>query len=302
MQVAKPPKEASRDDQFRELMDSLRNKEIELSYTSISEFLKSPRHFIRYKLKEKVETDRMRLGNIFHKSLLEPIAFDSTYIPEPNVEMPSSKNQAKYCELVAGGMSHDEALDACYKSKPKDHQKFPETFAAWIEFISTDLNGKEILPRKDYDMIIRLRDAVLKNPASRSIYNEIEQTEKGIKFEAFGFKWRGFIDGFSQSLIMDLKWYSAGVDERTMRNAIMYNGLGLQASLYTFGPKNPQPYFVVAVDNGGNVSVTEVSQATRKANWADLEYYMSRFRTCINLNQFNQSYDFWADRNGIYKV
>lgn len=55
------------------------DKSIQLSYSSLKAFIKSPAHFLAYKKKDFIESASMRLGTAVHSALLEPEKFKEIY-------------------------------------------------------------------------------------------------------------------------------------------------------------------------------------------------------------------------------
>ena len=54
----------------RDLIRRIENKEEYLSYSSLREFAISPRHFLRYKMKQKEQTPAMVFGSLVDCMLL----------------------------------------------------------------------------------------------------------------------------------------------------------------------------------------------------------------------------------------
>jgi hypothetical protein len=235
-----------------------------LSHSSFGEFLKSPKHFIEYKLKEKKDTPAMAFGRLFHNMVLEPDTVDDLYAIAPNVDRRTKAGKA-----------------------------------VWNDFI-LDNSEKSIVTHSDYETAERMKNAIYYNPSSRWVLDGIDKTEVGIEWEFKGFRWRGYIDGIGEEIILDLKTI-ADASPRKVERAILWEGYARQAAHYTKGGGFNRDYYIIAVDRSCNITVVNVRKTTIAAAWENIGYKVGSFKRCMINNDWNKSYDFWTD-NGIYNV
>lgn len=289
-----------------QLIEDIRDGKVSLSHSAINEFRKSPSHFIAYKLRTKEPTAAMIEGTLLHKMLLEPFDFEENYIIEPE-NKPSSAQQIQVLRFVANGYSVDEAVENAYKNPKKEHLKLPVQYPEYLQFLKDNKGeSKEVIDGKTFEKLSVLSNAIKYNPAAKHFYFNATQTEKHIEWKEFGYDWNGYIDairdnGDVNDFIFDLKKV-ADASPRKVERSILYDGIGLQAAHYTFGARIDKPYYILAVDNAANVSVTEVTKATRAIMWEELERIMEKFERCIWKNDWNASFDFWGDNSGLYYV
>ena len=74
-------------------------KERPLSYSSIKEFAKSPKHYISYLNKQRETTPALQFGSLLHCMLLEPQEFSNRYAISPKYDMRKSADKETYAEF-----------------------------------------------------------------------------------------------------------------------------------------------------------------------------------------------------------
>jgi hypothetical protein len=142
-----------------ELINRLNNNEEILSHSAFNEFMKSPRHFIAYKLREKKTTPAMAFGSMCHCLVLEPNEFENRYIISPKFD--------KRTKLGKG---------------------------AFAEFMGT-AGDKLVVTELDYQNALFMRDCLNRNDSSSFVLERITETEIPIEWKYKSLKWRGYIDG-----------------------------------------------------------------------------------------------------------
>ena len=70
-----------------------------LSYSSIKEFAKSPKHYISYLNKQKETTPALQFGGLLHCMLLEPQEFSNRYVVSPKFDMRKTADKEAYAEF-----------------------------------------------------------------------------------------------------------------------------------------------------------------------------------------------------------
>lgn len=251
-----------------ELLKKLDKNEVILSHSSFNEFCKSPQHFISHKLRERKQTDAMKFGAMVHCMILEPDEFNNRFDIAPECDRRTKVGKA-----------------------------------LWQDFLDGKREGTEVVKHTDFMDADRIAKAILHNPASAWVFENVGQTEVSIEWEYKGLKWRGFIDGIGNDIgiIVDLK-ILADVSPKKVERYIRYEGAGRQAVHYKRGSgKQTYDYYVVGADRSGAVSVTKLGRGVLNAASRDLDWYITQFKRCRFENAWNQSYDFFAP-NGIYEM
>jgi hypothetical protein len=248
------------------MVQKIENKETTLSFSSIKEFSKSPRHFMQYKLRKFEPTPAMQFGSMVHCLILEPDQFEERYYAIPKIDK----------RTKAGKLEYALAVDAA--------------------------GSREIVDGKEMEQAKRIADDLRKNDASRWVLDHTGETEKAVEWNDYGYDWRGFIDMDSDHFSADLK-IVADSNPKKFKWKIYDMMYHLQGTLYTIkGLKEKKPFFIVAVDRAANISVIEVSESVMSQALDQLDELMSHFKKCVALNEWWKSYDFYGPRSGIYQL
>lgn len=266
------------DDVYRyrkhELIKLMRKKEIHLSHSSFNEFCKSPQHFIRYKLKQKVSTPSMKFGSMVHCAILEPSEFEKRYYVLPD----SSE-------------------------RPEQDKNMNSTInKAWKAEMAAKANGREVVERKDYDAALRCSETVRRNETAGELLSKITRFENKVEWNYGKWKWRGQIDmdGAENGLLADLK-VLADVSPRKVSQYVRYEGAGRQGVHYRRAKGGNIDYYILAVDRAGNCSVSKIGTGLLNQLSGEIDWYLARLESCIFLNQWDQSYDFYLP-DGINEI
>ena len=98
----------------QDLISSLQNQTAELSYSWMKEMLKSPAHFLAYKLKEYTPpNDSMIFGSMVDCLITEPANFHKNFVVISKT--PSVGNQTIFANAVIQGISIEDAFNLAYK-------------------------------------------------------------------------------------------------------------------------------------------------------------------------------------------
>lgn len=248
-----------------ELLDRLRNNQEILSHSAFNEFMKSPRHFIAYKLRQKKTTPAMAFGSMCHCLVLEPSEFENRYIVSPKFDRRTKVGK--------------------------------EAFA---EFAST-AGDKLIVSESDYQNANYLRDCLYKNESSAFVLERIKQTEVPIEWKYKGLQWHGYIDGQGNGIKCDLK-FMQDASPKKIERAIRFDGYGNQAVHYQRGSNKPDDdYYLIACDRSGNITVCELTKGFLHICSQEIDTYIAHFKRCQYLDMWHRSFDFFAP-NGIYQI
>lgn len=288
-----------------ELIDRIEKGEERLSYSALTEFAKSPRHFIAYKLREVKQTKRMKFGSLIHALILEPDEVDTLYAVQ-RVASPGSANQKSFAEMVAAGIDSGEAYAANYaeKNAMKVIQKGEELanqLYDYIDFLKS-VGEREIVDLTTYENAERIKEQIYRNDAAMWLLEMIGETEKSIKWEYGGFQWRGYIDGLGDFVMADLK-LTPDADPRKFRWKIRDMRYDWQAAFYTkLAGYADRTYNILAFDDVGNCSVIQLDESDIDRAIGDIDYYVSQFHHCIMERAWSKSFDFYAGRSGVYRL
>lgn len=263
---------------YFELIDRILHREEKLSVSSFKEFMKSPRHFIRYKLREEKQTDAMLKGSVIHCLILEPDEFDDRYVIEPE----NAPRKPSIAQINAKNPS-DSTL---------------ESIAFWDDF-NKNAKGREVVPRSIFKTAERVKEYTYKNPAIRYVLDGMHTTEKFVEWELGGYQWHGFVDGIGNDFFVDLK----GMRDATPRKAkytIRDMGYLFQGYLYGLSPEcKGKDFFIVALEDMPNGSVIRIDQKTLSTQREEIDYYLGMFKKCTFENAWNRGYDYFT-KNGIF--
>jgi len=251
-------------------------REQHLSYSAIKAFMKSPRHFIQYKTRKVEPTPAMEFGTAFHMAVLEPEKFKDHYyiVPEDAPRRPSSR------QINAKNPS----------------EKTLESIAWWENFLAEN-EGKEELSYNDHQTILHMQESVFSNGPARWVLDQITEFELPQKWEYGGFKWRGFLDGRGDGVILDLKTISDAHPDKCYREMVYKMFYHVQGFLYRI-PNPDHDYYIIFVDKTGHVTTVNLKETTLLAAKEKLDHTLRAFKKCLFLNQWDKSYDFYAPREG----
>lgn len=237
-----------------------------LSYSSLSAFLKSPKHFKRY-VTEPVVTEAMEQGKRFHMAVLEPEKFQSLYWCLDDTE--------KVNELVNNGSKNARAT---------------KEYKEWVLAQGLLNEGKEMIKKDEYDLYLKMAESLRENPASKDLINNIINKEQFHKLEYGGFNFNMVMDGEGEDYIIDLKKV-ADASLKKVKWTIQDNNYDLQAAIYT--KKIKKPYWLIFIDGDCNILVVKLSESTIEAGQDKLDLAVDKFGECAECDLWNCSYDFW---------
>lgn len=168
---------------YKEKLDNLLNKiltkEEYLSYSSLSQFKKSPKDFVEYKFGERKETDAMAYGTLLHTLVLQPETIDSKY---------AVYDDADICASIGG-------------AKPRATKLYKEDKAIF----EAQNQGKLIISLDDFNEADKVANNVKFNRSASSIIKQCTEFEKGYEWEFMNLKFKGFIDAKGDKCMFDLK-------------------------------------------------------------------------------------------------
>jgi hypothetical protein len=278
------PKQAEKD----ALIEKLIAGDYRLSFSSMSAFAVSPRAFIAYKLQERKTTPAMILGEAVHCKVLEPDMFEKRYFIAPDVNGATVEGKQAWSDVFT---------DLTGDSFPVNKKGTPQIpkIGEIIEMIK-GATGITVLPAKtNHDAEYRAR-MMIRNKACRSIIDMITQTEYDVEWEFCGIKFKGRIDGMSDTIICDIKNMPDATLHAASR-AIHSRKLHWQAFCYSQAIGRRDCY-ILAVDGNGETSAHMFDNRHHKKAEIELAEYCRIFQETIAESIFDptvwdMSQDFW---------
>ena len=227
-----------------------------LSYSSIKEFAKSPRHYVHYVLAKREPSKAMNLGSLIHCLIMYPSKFNDQFIIAPNVDR-----------------------------RTKDGK------STWEEFISRS-NGKIVVTQDELEEAEQITNSVLSNWKISNTVKECTSFEQEFKHDILGLPFRGFVDGVNAgNYILEIKTMSDASPSNVTRE--FYNRkYHIQAGLYNLVHKLPVKYLIVETNAPYNSMLVDVADDYIEKGQQELMDLVDKFNTCMDLDAFNAGYGF----------
>lgn len=287
------------DERKQELITNIEDGNFHLSYSSLKAFMKSPKHFIDYKLKPRVDKPTLNRGLVSHKLILEgDEEFNKAYAVQECVG-PTSANMENFVAYMLQNLSAVEAHKLAYSKKnlgpekrKSEAQEMLEKLGPYVEFVKT-VKGRLVVKKDKYDDACRKRDAVVNDPAAYNLLERIEETEKFIEWEYEGIKHKGAIDMFGSTLLGDLKDTNAEPDK--VAKQVINMGWGLQAAMYLTDNPREENYTILAIDDTGGVSVNPLSDELIEHYQFVYHQAIINFNKCKAFCSWDESYGFYGN-------
>lgn len=253
-----------RESYIQVLQDKYSQGELYLSYSSLSAFRKSPKHFIDYKLKIEEDTDSMILGQALHCLILEPENFNKKFATAPECDRRTKEGK--------------------------------EIFANFLN----ECKGKTVLTNNIYQNAVNMAISVLSNEEAKKLIDKAQFKEKRIDWESYGFKFLSFLDGEGENFVFDIKMMP-DADPKKVQREILNRSLWLQAGMYLKALQTDKEYYIIAVDKSGNVSVHYIMPSLVDYGKSEFKRLCSDFEDCLSTNSWLKSYEY-RSHNGIYPI
>lgn len=263
-----------RQSKIDKLISELLSGEKQLSFSSIKAFRNSPADFLDYQFREKKQTDAMLLGRIIHCLVLEPVTFDEKYTVMDDSE-------------IMGQLSDS--------GNPRNTKIYKEWKAI---FLSKCVGETITLKMKQQAEIIA--GNILHNRASKKILDLCPKREQHIEWDYKNFKFHGFYDGGGDKARLDIKKVPDASPRKAQRTIIemWYHG---QAAMYLTAEGIRLPFYIICADAKGGVSVHKIDKSLIDHALDEYSKIIDKFNECLLKENFNQSYDFWAESyDGIF--
>jgi len=250
--------------EFKAVLKRIFDGEKALSYSSLSSFLKSPRHYYKYVM-EKETTEAMEKGKRFHMAILEPEEFAKAYF--------ILDDTAKMLEI--GG------------AKPRGTKVYKEWKESQIQLHS----GKELIDQKEFDTYQQMIQTLKYHSVCKDIlFGEDGENEKPFEFIE-EYKIKGKIDRACKGYTVDLKKV-ADASYLKVKWDIERMNYDLQAVIYSKANRTNKHYLVY-IDEGCNITVVEVIPETLERWEEKYNNAIYSFTKCLEEDKWNMSYDFY---------
>jgi len=159
-----------------------------VSHTSLSWFQNSPQYFKKMFDKELEQESYpwMDKGTQIHMFLLEPDKFNKNYT-QLDYETPRTEQQKAFCQKVFDGKRKNKSPSDIYKevysAKSKSEEKITKEtenllkkFEPYIEYLQKSQNYKDILPQKQWELLIDIQKEVLTHNAASKLLEDNDNT------------------------------------------------------------------------------------------------------------------------------
>lgn len=287
-------------EKLQKLMADIYSDRLTLSYSALKNFAKSPRDFIKYKLKSDKQTDAMRLGSLLDCLVTEPENFDKWFIINTATK-PGGKG-GDVCDLMLDAdnpMSYDDAcIKVGYSRMP--NQKVEEKIKNYVAFFTVKAKGRIIVTQEEVDSANKEKDMLYSNKATKWLLERVGETQVPVYFLLDGFFIRGYLDFFSgeNNIIVDLKrmHFDSVRKLKFEINKMRYNW---QGALYNFGNGGDNQVYVAAINKDLDTAVVQFDQHDLDRALKEVRHYISEFKRCKAMFAWEASHDFFAP-HGIY--
>lgn len=229
-----------------------------LSYSSLKEFAKSPRHYVDYLRKEKKPTPAMAFGSLVHCLLLQPNEFEKQFFLMPSIDRRTKEGKAAY--------------EDCMKAS----------------------EGKELVTEDQYNEADNLVNKVISESHIANAIQGCNKFEKEWRTDINGLPFRGFFDGEADDYILEIKT-TTDASPKTIINDFYNRQYHIQAGLYTHISSKPIKYLIIETASPYNVMLADVDTAFTDFGLKQAVEQIERFKTCMENNMFDMGYEFHLD-------
>jgi exodeoxyribonuclease VIII len=234
-------------------------KDRPMSFSSIKEFMRSPRHYVKYLTQERKQTEAMLFGAVCHKLILEPEDFEKEYIVEPEFNKRTNQGKEDYQAFLT-------SIEK-YKFTP-----IPP---------ATMVKAKELVTQ------------FMGTPAHNYVLNLSKREERFDMIHETGLPVCGYIDGVGDNFNLEVKIVTSADTDDIIRDfyKMKYH---IQAGIYNWS--NGKPIYYLVIENSfpylsrifkaSDEYVMEGKKAFNKA--------MTDFKYCLDTDSFDMGYEFYA--------
>ena len=226
-----------------------------LSYSSLKEFAKSPKHYLDYLNRTRETTPAMLFGSMIHCLLLEPFKFDEQFAVIGNVDRRTTEGKKAYADFL------DKAA------------------------------GKDVVSESDYNEAKNIVNNAMTNQDIASAVNGCHSFEQEFRTEIFELPVRGFFDGVADDYILEVKTTNDATP-KTIINDFYNRFYHMQAGLYNHVSQKPIKYLIIETKAPYDSYLASPSDDYIENGKNSLFDNIEAFKYCMEYNEFNRGYDY----------
>jgi exodeoxyribonuclease VIII len=235
-----------------------------LSYSSIKEFAKSPRHFMNYRNKPKETTPALIYGQALHCMLLEPQEFDKQFAVSPKFDLRTTIGKEGQAKFVA------------------------------------ESEGKTVIDDKLHNELFNLTQYISTSPEFEILMNGA-QKEVEERTEIYGLPFVTIKDIVKADNVIDIKSVQSGQIDTLNKDFFNYQ-YHIQAAIYT-QEGQAFSFYVIEKSEPYYHGLVRVADDFIKYGRRELERLCVGFNYCLEHPEcFNMSYDFWYMMEGTKPI
>jgi exodeoxyribonuclease VIII len=230
-----------------------------LSFSSIKEFAKSPRHYLDYITKPRIPpTDAMKLGSAVHCMLLRPEMFNDEFAVAPEINRRTNAGKEE-----------------------------------WANFVSQNLS-KTVIENDTYEHARRIVDNVLTSDDTRNLIQNCYDFEQEWHMDIDNLPYRGFFDGISQEYILEVKTIKDANPKNVMFE-FYKSKYHLQAALYAMASGKDIYYIVIETSEpylsyAAPTTIDYIQKGADEIGWLN-----DRFKACLLQDGFRGGYNYFKE-------
>lgn len=286
------PSEEKADSEYAKIVKAFENKEIELSFSFLKEFYKSPRHGIRYilnKNKPRKSTVSMIKGSICDDMLTDHFS-GSNRVEEKYItvgKVPTTENQIKFCEDILSGIEPEEAFKNNYNGG-----SFSKTYEGLKPYIEAVNSGKECVNKGIFDRCKVIFESLIENEEVVKLLSSCDKFQNHLSWEYEGWKNKGFTDAEGNYIVVDYK-FTEKLDPDKFERDILYRLTFLQTSMYSFVPNEGfKNVYLLVYDNDFNYDIMKIDVSYLAYGQRLYKHLINKLEECIKYNLWDKSYSF----------
>lgn len=270
------------------LIRDLQLGNIELSYSWLKEMLKSPNHFLNYKLKDREpQNESMIFGSLVDCLITEPENLLKNFVIVDKI--PTTDAQKTFCNEVIKGALIQEAFNCAYK-----RGKAEDIYNELKPYIDAIINKQSTITTELLNEAKEVAERLENNETLALFLNNYTSLQEKVNIEYEGWKIKGALDIRSEinnnCLITDLKLMSK-LNPNFIYNEIDSKYYDLQGAIYTLNTN--ERYFNACYDRKGGLLIVEQDETLLKYGKDKLDYCLRKlYECCENPSLFNESYNF----------
>jgi len=268
---------------FAKEIEMIMNGEKALSFSSLSQFMESPKHFKIYKTAKQEATKAMEEGKMFHMACLEPEEFKKKYY-----------------------ILDDSEIIEELKKKGAKNPRAKNEYKEWLHQTEEKNSGREHIDADLYETFIAMGKALNANHASGPLMAALTEKEQGFKFMHHDqLLVSGKIDGYGvikeNNTIYEAGEFTADLkkvaDARFAKLKWKIKDLryDVQGVIYNKA-KSIKRHYLICIDMNCNITVILISNDAWGRADECFQDAMERFIDCAETDQWDASYEFWSQQ------